>query len=92
MEDNPSLPIIVHHFPPNKTIMFHKFPNRNGWWKKIALEIQDDDDDRIPLPTKHTPAKKSSICRFPKRGGTSKSSIFIAHRIHGAAIYIYMAT
>jgi hypothetical protein len=34
MEDNPSLPIIVHHFPPNKTIMFHKFPNRNGWWKK----------------------------------------------------------
>ena len=60
MEYNPSLPIIVHHFPPNKTIMFHNFPNRNGWWKKIALEIQDDDDDDdgIPLPTKHIPGQE----------------------------------
>lgn len=78
MENNPSLPIIVHHFPPNKTTIFHNFPNRNGWWKKNRPRDPGWWCDGIPR-TKASihQAKKSSICRFPKRGGTPKSSIFI---------------
>ena len=87
---------------PQKTEMFHDFPNNKHQhlhnFHQFPSISHDATGEKVPL-NKLSPMtwSKSRECPTPPGGNPMEESksmaiIYITHRIHGAGIYIYMLT